>query len=441
MKHVRIVVRCGLLLVFIVVFCLAAVASADPLKPLEARIITDSETLPWDRRVYSYDMGVDASGNIHIVYLKPTSGSSGDIVYSRRVSGVWSEQTLTSSGLKGSISTRLLVDSSGKVHISYIKNDEHLYYRTATDGVPSSEIKVSDGAWHTRMQLGDNGRAMFVRELNLHSEKKLVLLTTVDAVSWHSTDVNNQPDVNKVRIGEFVYDSGVYHLTYGDAVTTKAVINYGPDGIFHNFHYASSVDGVNWTHSVIDTSQTLYENEFWTSLIVDNGTPVVAMYKYAEYGGKYNTGTSVLLATWDGNLWQTQNITPASYPDTREGMGVGLVQYAPGDYFAGWDFSPDNTHDDDYRGERGNIALARSGTDGSWSTKWQIDEFSAEGEVKLQINNNRLYLLALGDYVDAKLYFREYDMALFSSPSPPFPPISPSFGNIMAPIGILLLGK
>ena len=104
MKHVEIVVRCGLLLVFIVVFCLAVVASADSLKPLDARIVTDSETLPWDRRVYSYDMDVDARGNIHIVYLKPTFGNSGDIVYSRRASGVWSVQTLTSSGLKGSIS-------------------------------------------------------------------------------------------------------------------------------------------------------------------------------------------------------------------------------------------------------------------------------------------------------------------------------------------------
>ncbi len=419
--------------VLMVVCSVVSSANAEPLPRLDARTIVDSEE-PFDRRVYSYEMGIDSNGNVHIVYLKPTTGNSAQLIYVSRVSGIWSDQVLSSSGLRGSISTNLIVDSTNVVHLCYIKTDDHLYYQTITDNVPAVEIKVQAGGWHTRMQLDENNRALFVRGRN-GSVRKLDLLTTVDSSSWSQRYWNLPSLSQSLRIGGFVYADGVYHVTYGDSAITKPVVT-GGNVTFHNLHYVSSLDGENWNESVVDDSGTLYELEFWTSLILDNGTPVVSWYKYAEYGGQYNTGTSTWLAKWNGSSWQEKNVTQATYPATREGMGVGLVRNGAGDYFGGWDCSPDNTYDDDFRGARGNIALVRSGSDWAWNNKWQVDEFSAEGEVKLRIKNNRLYYLALGDYIDAKLYFREYDMNLFSSPDVTPPPLSE---KVVAPVVQLLL--
>ncbi len=433
----------GVVVILFVGFGMISVAEAVPLATLDARVISDSEE-SFDRRIYSYEMDVDSSGAVHIVYLKPTSGNAAEVRYVLRTAGgAWSEQTLSSAGLRGSLSIHLLVDDYNVVHICYVKSDQNLYYRTIAGSVIGSEKYVSPGGWHTRMQLDANNRATFVREgEDWHvtpSETKLVLVTTLNDETW-SEDYMNLPAVNKFRIGAFVYKNGIYHVTYGDSFETRDVLTgqgstTTKQGIFHNFYYASSSDGLNWSSSMVDNSLTLYEDEFWTSLVIDTDTPVVTLYKYAEYGGQYNTGTSALLSKWNGSSWQAKNVTPAGYPATREGMGVGLVCNGAGDYFGGWDFSPDNTYDDDFRGARGNIVLARSGSDGAWNNKWQVDEFSAEGEVKLRIKNNRLYYLALGDYIDTKLYFREYDMNVFSSPDVPGP--SPS-GKVIAPVQLLL---
>jgi hypothetical protein len=76
-----------------------------------------------------------------------------------------------------------------------------------------------------------------------------------------------------------------------------------------------------------------------------------------------------------------------------------------------WDYSPDDTLDPYFRGERGNIALARNGSDGQWREKLQVDGFSAEGKLLLKRVNGSLHILVLGDYVDTKLYYRELDLA------------------------------
>ncbi len=390
------------------------------LSAIDAKVVSDSEE-DFSRRIYSYDMAVDSQGTLHIIYSKPLGDRTAQIFYVRRIGGVWQSPILLSSnGFRASVSTFLLVGNDDRVHVCYIKDmgtSESLFYRSISNGNPASEICVGDGGWHSRMQLGANGFPVFVRdneEWQIH-KSRLALLTTQNGSAWSKSFID-LPDASAFVVADFLFENGVYHITYGDSAYTKPVLNGTGsttyiDGVFSNLHYATSQDGQNWEHHIIDSSGTLYKYEFWPALILDGGCPLVSMYKYAEYANTYNTGTSALLAKWNGAAWEKKSITNSTYPDSREGMGVGLVVNRAGDYFGAWDFSPDNTHDDNFRGARGNIALARNGSDDNWLQKVQIAPFSLEGAAKLRIRDGKLYFLALGDYVDAKLYFYEYKLS------------------------------
>lgn len=410
----------------IAIFSLLVILSF-PANILAAQITVDSYTVAvsetdFARRIYSYDMGLDSSGNIHIVYSKPSGPTTADIYYVTRENGVWQNQTLlTSGGWVDNKSTFLLIDDNDLIHICYIKDGapESLYYRTINNGVVANEIYVDDGAWHSRMQLDDNGYPMFVRGGQSNGTSKLVLLKTKDGITWTESFLN-LPDVTKFRIADFLYANGTYHITYGDTAYTKPVVEmtrsippvFNP-GKFHNQHYATSQDGLQWVHHLLDTSGTWYELEFWHSLVLDQGNPIIAMYKYDQYNDIYNRGTSVLLSKWDGATWNQSIITDTTYPDTSEGMGIGIAVIGPDDYFAAWDFSPDDTHDPFIRGPRGNIVMARSRPSDYWEPRVQLDPFSLEGRVRLHTDGSHLFFLALGDFVEPRLYFREIDIADF----------------------------
>ena len=302
------------------------------------------------------------------------------------------------------------------------------------------------GGWHSRMQLGANGYPVFVRDnedWQIH-KSKLALFTTQNGLTWKKSFLDLPEDnVNAFEIADFLVENGVYHITYGDSAYNKPVLDGKGsttyiNGIFHNLHYATSQDGQNWVHHIIDSSGTLYAYEFWPALVLDSGRPVISMYKYAEYGNQYNTGTSALLAKWNGTDWQNKIITNTTYPDSREGMGVGLVVNGTGDYFGVWDFSPGDTHDDNFRGPRGNIALARSGAAGDWTQKAQMAPFGLEGAAKLRIHGGKLFFLALGDYVDVKLYFYEYNISDFVGSTTPPPGPSSSTGMALPAVYLLL---
>jgi hypothetical protein len=422
--------------VFFVVLCVFFLEGAIPNKvdatliAVDSKVLADSEE-DFSRRIYSYDMVVDSQGTLHIIYSKPLGERTAEIFYVRRVGGTWQSPILLSSnGFRASISTFLVVGNDGCIHICYLKdegNSESLCYRTINNGNVTAERYVDGGGWHSRMQLDAQGYPVFVRDNEDWQASpvvsKLALFTTQDGITW-SKSFLSLPNVLDFRIADFLFENGVYHITYGDSAYVNPV--------FHNLHYATSQDGKNWVPYTIDSSGTLYTNEFWTSLVLDGGHPVISMYKYAEYGNQYNTGTSALLSKWRGTDWQNKIITNTTYPNSREGMGVGLVVNGTGDYFGAWDYSPDDTHDDNFRGARGNIALARSGSAGDWSQKTQIAPFSLEGAAKLRIHGGKLFFLALGDHVDAKLYFYEYNISDFGGST------TPSFGKAMSAIYLLL---
>lgn len=402
----------GVALMWAVVVGLAHGALAT----LDSRMLADSPE-DFSQRIYGYDMAVDANNDVHVVYSRPTGSGSDQVVYVRRAAGQWQgEQVLSADGLRSSISTHLVVGGDNAVHVSYLRRStEALYYRRIVNGVPQPEKLVDIGQWNTLMQLDGAGRPLFVRENETQPGpiSKLALLSTTDGNSW-SKSFLNLPGVNRFRLAGFVFENGRHHLIYGDSALLKPVLSGKGSttyvtGVFHNLYYAFSANGVSWTPNAVDQSGTLYENEFWASLAVDGGQPIVGMYRYAEYGGEYNTGTSALLARWTGGAWD-KRFTTASYPDSREGAALALLVDAPEAYLGAWDFSPDDTQNAYFRGERGNIALVRNGTRGDWQEKLQIDPFSAEGRVVLRKRGDRLHFLALGDFVDARLYYREFDL-------------------------------
>jgi hypothetical protein len=387
-----------------------------PLDTVDSRVIIDSDEA-YEKRIYAYDMIVESNDDVHIVYSKPTEGGAEAINYLRRVSGRWTRgQTLTIDGVRlGQV--HMLRSSDGTVHVSYLRErGDGLFYRRIANGKLGPEILVNDGKWISDMQLDGRDRPIFVRENHgwPESESRLVLLETTNGVSWTASEIN-LPDegIVRFRLAQFIYSNGGFHILYGDSAIMKPVIKRDgghTSGIFHNVYYASSEDGGVWKSIAIDRSGTLYEDEFWTSLIVDRNKVLGAFYRYAEYGGVYNTGTSLFFFEITPEAVTGRNITATNYPDTREGMGVGLLVRAEGDYWGGWDFSADDTHSPYFRGERGNLALARNGEDGRWTDKLQVDPFSAEGDIIPRVTANSLHLLFLGDFVDAKLYYRELDL-------------------------------
>ncbi len=217
------------------------------------------------------------------------------------------------------------------------------------------------------MQLDPQGRPVFIRDSEDWQANpkvsKLAILTTQNGSVW-SKSFLALPAATAFRIANFLVENGVYHITYGDSAYVKQVLTgigstTYTSGVFHNLHYATSQDGQAWTHNVIDSSGTLYELESWTALVLDGGNPVAAMFKYAEYGGKYASGTSTVLHSWNGAGWQQKIITSTAYPDCNEGAAVGLVVNGTGDYFGAWDFSPTYPQDDNIRGERGEYCLGQ----------------------------------------------------------------------------------
>jgi hypothetical protein len=399
---------------------IAAPAAVGAIPTIDARMVADSEE-PFERRIYSYDMDVDSNHNVHLIYSRPTAGGPDQIVYQRRVAGTWlGEQVLSNDGLRSSISTHLLVNGQNVAHVCYLRGStKHLYYRQIVNGTLGPEVMVDEGAWHTRMQVDEAGRPVFLREDETWPAQvsKLTLLTTTNGVIWDERYLGIPDTTHRFRLADFLYQDGVYHVTYGDSSLTRQVLagkgstSY-VTGIFHKLIYTSSSDGLSWSSSLVDDSGNLYEKEFWTTLAVDGDVPLVGAYQYAEYNGLYNTGTWALLARKQGNVWEKRNVTPANYEATRAGASIAVLVQAPGKYLGIWDLSPDNTYDGNFRGARGNTAIARNGEDNAWDHKVQLDPFSAEGRFVVRRSGESLHVLVLGDFLDAKLYYRELDLRI-----------------------------
>ena len=418
--------------------------------------LTDSEE-SFDRRIYSYDFDVDTQGMVHVVYSKPVPGEDrAQIIYARKAAnGQWpteaERKVLEEYGKRDSISTHLITDDQGVVHISYIVHRDFVdqYGLTHGDGLVYTELQdgeviktanVSSGAFNSIMQLDENNQAIFAREYEIFvSEDGATLLQPPYARAlriqlpredgtWTDRDyILSLPQAEYYRLADFVYDKArqQYHITWGNKnaptlAQTYPTTNppatsgvYFPPGSGHQLWYATSTDLKNWQASVIDDSGNLSENEFWTDLLVDsNGQPYAGAYNYATNANGVHSGSSNYIATLsaEDGAWHKTAIAGQSTGASahRAGMGIKLIKTADGAFHGLWDNSPDAPID--VESSRG-ATMYRYSPDGThWATRQMVLNLSAEGKIHAKIMNNRLYFLLLADYSDARLVYSEYQL-------------------------------
>ena len=383
----------------------------------------------FDQRIYSYDMAVDINDDVHVVYSRPTTTGPDIIGYQRRIGGIWQNETIISNdGLRSSISSHIAIDSNKNVYISYLSDSQQsLYYIKVFNGLVGQKSLVDIGAWNTVMQLDAKSLPIFIREgqsppWTANNYQLKLVSTNNGGKSWISSflnlpQVNTYPSLARYRLGDFIYAAGKYNIIYGDNGYQKTILN-GKDAktytkaYFHDLIYANSTDGVNWQTYPADNSKRLNEMEFWVSLAMDGNKAITGVYQYAEYNNSYNNGTRAHLAQiTPSKIQDVYTNTGVTWPATREGAGIGLLVSEPGNYLGAWDFSPDYPYNMKFNATDGNIALARNGTDNLWKEKISIAPYSAEGRVLLrQSNKNNLHILVLGDYLNTKLYYQEFNM-------------------------------
>jgi len=439
---------------------------------LRTDTITDSEE-PFDRRVYSYDFDVSKQGIIHAVYAKPVpSEARTQIIYTTKKMGdPWPVENqrliLEEQGFKDSISTWIKLDANGVAHISYIvardfidkKGDKHkqgLVYQTINNGIVSSKINISPGAFNTRMQLNRENKAIFAREIEIYwtadggirplpFPKGLALFSPAlnQPDTWQRI-ILNLPAAVDYRLANFLYDTqrNRFHIAYGDhdAVflrdtypTTNPPIGKSsrpvvfPAGSGHKLWYAYSDNVYNeqavlntnaiWNASLVDDSGNLSENEFWTDLVLDNnGKPIMTSYRYATDDKGIQQGSTNMVAHFNGTGWDRQIVagkTKGAAP-SRAGMGAKLLVNATGEVHAIWDNSPDKPIDAENPPVAGQKAsgttMYRYSPDGiKWEAVRQVLlPFSVEGSIRAKLHNGKLLVMDLGDARNARVIFSEY---------------------------------
>jgi len=427
--------------------------------------LVDSEE-PFSRRIYSYDFDVSKDGIVHAVYSQPVpGGNKAHIIYkSKPVGATWASQQrhiLETEASIPSISTYLIYDdNTAIVHICYIVERDFvdqdgithnggLVYQTIQNGVIGPKINISSGGFYTKMQLDANGKAIFAREYEIFVAEDGTLLSPpfpkalriqlpiADAENkWTDRDyVFRLPSptapAEDYRLATFLYDkqAGRYHLTYGDKnalvlrntyPTTNPPLTAGktpvafPPGVGHKLWYAYSDDLKNWSTSIIDPSGDISENEFWTDFILDsNAIPYAANFRYKTDAKGMHQGSTNIIGKFINGAWKIQTVAGKSTgaSASRAGMGSKLTIDAAGNFHAVWDNSPDTPID----GESGQIGagtiMYRFSPDGqNWNVRQVVLPYSAEGQCKVKIFNNKYLLMVLGDARDTHLKFIEFQM-------------------------------
>lgn len=414
---------------------LGVAAAARGERPLIGELVLEDSEEPYDRRIYAYDFGVDSAGHLHVVYARPVPGASRtDIVYAHGpmadLNG--NKQILSADGKHGSISVHLLVDDNDTVHVSYILHPDDpetgLYYQTLRDGVASPAVRVADGGWHTKMALDAARRPLFVRDDVM--QPRIYLPT---GSGWSSRLIPLTVPARYYRVCDFAYDvqRGVSHLTFGDRIDDQ--MHCGGSGpacscaYFSRFHYASSSDFSVWRESTVYDQPRLCDWNYWTAMVLDasDGEIFVGSWDMNPYYAG-NPPNANLLWGWkspSAPSFATRVIAGTNCPPdlANAGMGAGFAIDAFGRFWGAWDNSPSADCNIFGPQPRGATALAYSPNGYDWTEYQLCRPFSTEGYVRARIFNDRLYILFLGDWTDAKLYLLGYQL---DSPIPPPPPVT-----------------
>lgn len=426
------------------------------LHKLNDSVISDSEE-PFSRRIYSYDFDISDDGIIHAIYSKPKPGTNrAQVIYmSKPIGGEWPAENkrivLEENGLLNSISTWLIYDNKNKVaHVSYIVEKPFVdlgvllgngvIYQTIANNIPGKQVNISSGEFHTRMQLDKNQQPIFAREYEVFLKpdgtirqppfpKALRLHLPTGNGTWTNREhILNLPPAEDYRLSNFVYDpiKNRYHLTYGNKDAHKLRVQYPttnppltnnstpvffPPGQGHQLIYAYSDNLSTWKTSTIDPSGDISENEFWSDLILDRqGKPYAASFRYKTDAQGVQQGSTGIFGSFNNEAWSIATVAGKTKGATehRAGAAAKIVLDDEGGFHGVWDNSPDAPIDSE--SPNGTTMYHYSPDGQNWETRQMILPFSVEGPCRVKIYNNKLYLMVLSDYKDAKLVFAEYQL-------------------------------
>ncbi|MDD4735471.1 MAG: hypothetical protein PHP44_05140 [Kiritimatiellae bacterium] len=395
---------------------------------LERYVISDSEE-PFSRRVYSYDMDVDTNGLLHIVYARPVLGEDSnrcEIVYSYGQPSqlVARAQTLTMDGKLGSISTHLRIGPSNVVHVCYIKGKTDpsvsLYYRRIENGVIGDEQYVAAGGWHTRMTVDNDNHPVFVRDSTTYPE---LFVYSMTGGNWYMVPILLSTPAYYYMTADLIYDrvKERYHLTFSDNIVLDSRCAWGVTTCngsrFGKYHYAYSDDGVNWVESTVNPEAHLWEYEFWTGLVLDNdGNPYAWSFNMnPDYDG-FPPNANLKFGRYVSGAWQTQIIAGTNCPADKANAGAaaGIAVDKHGRFWGAWDNSPAEACNGLPLNDAGNTGFGYSRDGWNWTEIGSVNPFSAEGYCRVRAANGNVYILELGNHMDAKLYLTVVDVSTYN---------------------------
>ncbi|MBF0112779.1 MAG: hypothetical protein HQK74_08620 [Desulfamplus sp.] len=457
--------RAAILITAILSLCFTNICVAQ-LSILTEEMLADSQE-NIGSRIYAYDFDLSKDGTIHAVYTEPIPGTTqAKIIYATK--SVSTKQSINNwaatenrvvldeFGAALSISTYLMVDDNDVVHICYIVDGVEfiepelpnykghtsgLVYQRVVNGVVQPKINIASGTFHTRMQLNQENKPIFLREYEIFADeegnqlqppfkKALKMFIPSDEKDdvWTGKVVDLKSSAH-YRLANFVFDksTGQYHILYGNGDSDKLRAAYPtanppetkgvifPAGSAHQLWYAFSSDLKNWKLSQVDQADpgNLSENEFWTELIINNdGVPYASYYKYATDSNGVHQGTSNFIGTYSKttNSWTMKKVAGDVAPPFlhRAGMGMGIVVDDLNGLHGVWDNSPDKPIDAE--GGGGNIMYHYNPDGINWNIKQAIIPYSCEGYARVKIYENTFILMALADARDRRLIFAEFEM-------------------------------
>lgn len=461
--------RMALLFCFLLFCWVPFTAQAGLVQVGDLSIVEESRDEPDDpygHRIYYYDMALDAEGRAYVLYARPKEDRvHTDVILAVETPNGWVEAIVTPVSVYRPDAIHLDADDADHFHLTYLQknggaqyiNDfetEDLMYARLSKAeihgwignqelfhaqVSTRAQPVSLGGWRSQLEVSAAGTPYIVREF----ENGLCLFTPDTAAAeladspcslvypgWQAQKLE-LPRMNWSRLGEFHLDAqGGAHLIYGDyAFDRKGQPYTAGDGFqpephleyYHNLWYAraSAPQGV-WGAMILDenaadSTPTLYNWQFWVDLTSDaEGNPAVTKWLWkpgTQDVQAYDT-KSVFFHN-NGAGWRAAYATPifndvSHYADGPvAGMGPAVLKTAEG-WHGVWDSSHSRPYD--HTSERGGL-MYRFSPDGiDWSTHQILAEFSAEGRVEMQLHDNTLNILVLGDHKDTKLYFMRYQL-------------------------------
>jgi hypothetical protein len=222
-------------------------------------------------------IAVDSSRKKHLVYDNDIDGSF-KIYYATRNTGAWN---ITQIDTADAFDPAIAVDTAGKAHISYMKNNS-IKYATNTSGSWQLSVVFAALGYKSAIAVDAGSKAHIVNAINGDGVRYM----TNASGSWTVTLIASSTKASAPSIA--VTGAGVPHVAYA--------LNTG-------YYYATKVSG-SWNMTTLDTSTASQPS---TAIALDSAGKVhISYYKGSEAYIQYINNTS---GSWSGSRLAESGMT------------------------------------------------------------------------------------------------------------------------------------